>query len=462
MKKYLMFLAVAAVAMFAAACDFENPDEPGPDNPDVPDVPDVPGPVEITTYDITVQLSCEGESFAVAGIDVTLVNELGITYSAATNTNGAVTYNVPEGNYSASATYKTVSDGKRLAFNGSNTSIAVAENATSFTINLNKVESSQIIIKELYFGGCQKNNGSGAYRDDSYIILYNNSEYEADATDIVFSLLLPANAHANNKFITDGKLMYEDLGWIPAYSAIWWFTSEVKIPAYSQIVIALFGAIDHTQTVTASVNLNKPEYYWMSNTEIKTVFKADKYKSGENITPDHYLATFPVSPGTAWTISINSPALYIGKMPKAEADALSQDKANYDKTGLLTVAKFPQDKVVDAVEVFDAGHLETSNFRFPASINTGSVFMTGDYGHTIYRNVDKEATLALPENEGKIVYMYALGTLDSYNNTGSTDQSGIDAEASIANGAHIIYSDTNDSSKDFHERIVSSLKFNAR
>ena len=40
----------------------------------------------------------------------------------------------------------------------------------------------------------------------------------------------------------------------------------------------------------------------------------------------------------------------------------------------------------------------------------------------------------------------------------STDPSGIDAEASIKNGAVIVYQDTNNSSKDFHQRKVASLK----
>ena len=73
----------------------------------------------------------------------------------------------------------------------------------------------------------------------------------------------------------------------------------------------------------------------------------------------------------------------------------------------------------------------------------------------MYRNVDKDATEALPENAGKLVYGYAGGTDDV---EGSTDPSGIDAEASIANGAHIIYSDTNNSFVDFHQRKVFSLK----
>ena len=65
------------------------------------------------------------------------------------------------------------------------------------------------------------------------------------------------------------------------------------------------------------------------------------------------------------------------------------------------------------------------------------------------------STEALSENAGKLVYSYAGGTADV---EGTTDPSEIDAEASIAKGAHIIYSETNDTSKDFHQRKVASLK----
>jgi len=40
----------------------------------------------------------------------------------------------------------------------------------------------------------------------------------------------------------------------------------------------------------------------------------------------------------------------------------------------------------------------------------------------------------------------------------TTDISGIDAEASLKNGAHIIYMDTNNSTNDFHERLKCSLR----
>lgn len=122
----------------------------------------------------------------------------------------------------------------------------------------------------------------------------------------------------------------------------------------------------------------------------------------------------------------------------------------------MNVVKFPKTNVVDALDIWGAANLEKSNARFSADINTGYVAITNKLGYTAYRNVDKEATEALEENAGKLVYDYAGGTQDEAN--GSTDPSGIDAEASIANGAHIIYSDTNDSGKDFHQRRVASIK----
>lgn len=87
-----------------------------------------------------------------------------------------------------------------------------------------------------------------------------------------------------------------------------------------------------------------------------------------------------------------------------------------------------------------------------SSVDAGYVELTRGMGYTLYRNVDKEATEALVENEGKLVYNYSLGVGNS------TDASGIDAEASLKNGARIIFQDTNNSTADFHQRSKSSLR----
>ena len=84
--------------------------------------------------------------------------------------------------------------------------------------------------------------------------------------------------------------------------------------------------------------------------------------------------------------------------------------------------------------------------------NLCAVWLTNKLGHALYRNVDKEWTESLPENAGKLVYNYSLGV------DASTDPSGIDAEASMKNGAHIVFQDTNNSTDDFHERQKCSLR----
>lgn len=446
MKKFLLLTAAGLLSL--TACDL---------------IDDVIDEVEkVLPQEVTVQLKADGAAFEVAGITIDLADAAGtVNYQEVTDENGAAKFVLPVGAYTASATYKTSSDGIRFVYNGSNSVINVEKDAENvFEIALQKVESQQIIIKEVYCTGCPKND-SGNYNADAYIVLYNNSDIEADASNIVFGCLWAANGHATNKYLDaeSGELLFENLGWIPAYSAIWSFDSPVTIPAYSQLVVAVFGAIDHTATVTASVNLDNSAYYWMQKND---QFTNAKYVVSENIPATNYLSCTPHNSGNAWVLSNSSPAIFIGKMEKSEVTALVTAKDAFDTTVGSTAAnsfpKFPSANVVDAVEIWSAANIEKSHGRFPSSLNTGYVAITNNLGHTIYRNVDKEATEALPENAGKLVYDYAGGTYDEAAGTGSTDPSKIDAEASIAAGAHIIYSDTNDSGKDFHERKVQSLK----
>lgn len=111
----------------------------------------------------------------------------------------------------------------------------------------------------------------------------------------------------------------------------------------------------------------------------------------------------------------------------------------------------PNEWVIDGIEVFVKDNAKNKK-RLTAAVDAGAVEMTGGMGYSLYRNVDKAATEAIAANAGKIVYGYAGGA------DGATDPSGIDAEASIANGALIIYQDTNNSTNDFHQRAKASIK----
>ena len=416
---------------------------------------------EVVAVDITVQLYSDNSPLAQAGVPVILPDSgFNVTFEALTDENGTARFTVNPGSYIASSTFKTVADGKKVVYNGSNPGIdVIGQEPAAFRLDLQKVESQQLIIKELYAGGCPKDDGSGAFSDDKYIIIYNNTELEADASDVIIGALNPYNANANgNKFYTKDGLIYENDTWLPAGGVIWYFTSPVTIPPYSQIVIAVFGAIDHTATVKASVNLADAAYYWMSNADLPALTNA-KYVVSDVIPPTHYMSGYQINRQNAWTISNTAPALFMGKMGAEELKALCTNTEGFDRTNGTTdvgwVVKMPKSNIIGAIEVFPAANLSTSHPRFSSDVNTGRIVMTAQIGYSIYRNVDKEATEALPENEGKLVYDYSLGTVEE---GGSTDPSGIDAEASIANGAHIVYLQTNSSEKDFHQRKIASLK----
>ena len=437
MKSLIKIFAASAAAVLAFACQ-----------------------PKVLPVEISVQLFSGNEVLAQSGVTVSLADAAGTaTFEAITDAAGIAKFTVNPGSYTATATFKTIEGSKRVVYNGSNTAIMVAGPVEeAFKLELQKIESQQLIIKELYNGGCMKNDAASAYQNDKYIIIYNNSEFEAEASDLVIGIINPYNANGSNKYYSGDNLVYANEDWLPAGGAIYCFKNPLTIPAYSQIVIAVFGAIDHTATVTASVNLANAEYYWMSNADIPGYTNA-KYVAADVIPASHYMSGYQINLGNAWVLSNTAPALFIGKMDAASLKALCTNTEAFDQTAgtgnISWAAKFPKANVIGALEVFGAATLDASKLRFSSDINTGYAKLTGQKGYSIYRNVDKEATEALPENEGKLVYNYSMGTEDV---DGSTDPSGIDAEASIAAGAHIIYLQTNDSGKDYHQRKLASLK----
>lgn len=199
MKKLLVLLSAAVLALSFSACN------------QLPKLASV-----------TIQLKYEGMALAEADVPVSVVSASGVRYESPTDATGAATFQLPLGSYTASVTYKKASGGVYVVFTGSASNVvAAAEGTMAYTIDLNRVQGQQIIIKELYFGGCTNPSTEKGYTNDAYVILYNNSELEADASDIVFCFGAPYNGNGNNKYYVDGKLSYETADWTPSYGAIW-------------------------------------------------------------------------------------------------------------------------------------------------------------------------------------------------------------------------------------------------
>lgn len=401
------------------------------------------------TTELTIELVYPDGVSPIEGITVKLRNTVNSSsFDALTDSDGKVEFIVPSGVYEASVTDSRWDAGSLTIYNGLNSQVVVSGQAVQVQLQLTASKSGSVVIKEIYAGGCPKDDGSGAFINDQSLILYNNSSVDVDLSDFALGIVAPYNSQATNPYYTDsGKLSYASEGWIPAISGVWYFNTSVTLEPGQQIVIAVTGAIDNTQTYSQSINYANPDYYCCY--DIEDYNNTLYYPTPAEVIPtSHYLSAYKFGLGNAWIFSTTSPAVFIFRPEGQNLEDFINDAGTTDSQ---SNKKLPVEWIIDGVEAFAKGN-SSNKKRMTEDVDAGYVEMTTKMGYALYRNVDKDATEALSENEGKLVYDYAGGA------EGSTDPSGIDAEASLKNGARIIYKDTNNSSNDFHQRVKSSLR----
>lgn len=408
------------------------------------------------TFGVTVQLvyPSGSELNTVEGVAVKLTSNTGTAYDATTDADGKAGFTVPAGIYEASTSETRAKNGYSYVLNGIKSNITVTETWTGEeAVNLDLVESKsgQVIIKELYVGGCPPDEGSRFYQFDKYVILYNNSEQTATLENFCLGMVNPYNANATINDYVDGVLSYANDNYIPAGCAIWYLPTTLTIESGKQVVIALNGAINHTITYSHSVDLSNADY---CTYDIEDFSHTSYYPApSESIPTSHYFSAYKYGQSSGWPLSAVSPAFFIFSTQDVTPEVFASTP-NYHYTagreGSATwcCAKVPTDWILDAVEVYSETNVAQSQKRLTAAVDAGYTLLTNQLGHTSYRNVNKEATEALEANTGKLVYNYSYGN----------DQSGIDAEASLKNGARIVYKDTNNSTNDFHQRKQASLR----
>ena len=444
MKKFLFF---ALAALTFAACETDptgNGKEPS-----------------ITLYDVVAELVYPAEFAPSEGIEIVAKNSNGTTTTATTDSEGKASFQLPEGKYEFSASDKRALDGYSYTFNAMVSNLVISE-STTIQLEMTGSRSGQILIKEIYAGGCQKDDGSGVYQFDKYITIYNNSDQVATLNNFGVGMANPSNAHASNGNYVDGVLSYADQGFTPSASGIWFMQHPITLQPFEEKVIAVNGAINHTTTYTNSVDLSNADYC-MYDPEV--LANTSYYPApSETIAVEDYMKVCFIGLGNAWAFSAICPGVFIFNLDEGidplaygQAEENIYYPAGNEGNAVYACVKIPNEAILDVVDIFSAEHLDESLPRFSNTLEAGYTVLTNKLGYTSYRNVDKEATEAIVENEGKLVYGYAKGTVDATGAT-STDNSGIDAEASIAAGAKIIYLDTNNSTNDFHQRANAALR----
>jgi hypothetical protein len=421
------------------------------------------------TYSLAVQLEYTGSFEPQAGVTVSLKSTTtGAASDTTTDASGAATFTVVPGIYTVSVEEVRTDAYFKYVFSKEQGNIAVTTRDTVITLSLTATALPldaptdyspyhKLIIKELYTGGCQKDDGSGAFRMDSYVIIYNNSSQPAAIDNLAFGTLFPHNAHATAYFWVNSAWTYASENWLPSASA-WQITNRDTLAPGEQRVVVVYQAIDHTPTYSNSVNLANADYY-VAYDLASGYTNSNYYKSPSELIPTaQYLKAyrFPGVTANAWGISVNSPGFFIftprDNIALNEFANASENHTLHGTNATQVTLKVPKTWVIDGIEVWQDDAVDRSKIRFTPDVNIGYIAYTNNYGNTLYRNVDKERTKAILGNAGRLVYEYSLG----YEN--STDPSGIDAEASIRNGAHIIYKETNNTTQDFHQRSRASLR----
>lgn len=403
MKKCLLFL----LALFIIACEKDDK--------------------TIKTYDLTVCVSGIEEVYD--SCFVSLKDQQANSISAEVDANGMATFNVPAGIYDAYLNLVVEDPYYKTVYNASKTGIVVGDKTTDMvelTVSATRMQTANpLVIKEIYCGGCQKDDGSGKFTNDKCIILYNNSSRAVPLANVAIGMVDPYNAEAaGHSFLIGGTLQYETEDWLPGINGIWYFNPSAEIAPYSELVVAVNGAIDHTLSYSNSVNYAKKEYYCMYDPEAASsdgghYNSTSYYPSPSEVIPsDHYLKAVKYGKGTAWPMSQFSPAVFIFKTDGTtpEQYASNEDNIIYpdDKQGNLIYAclRVPRSWVIDGVEVFNSNAIPSSKKRMTPDIDNGYVETNGGYSHAVVRKRD---------------------------------------EAASAAAGHDVYADTNNSSEDFYE-----------
>lgn len=400
------FLYIFSVALLALSCKVE-----------------LLNPYEGSAFDIEISVVYpEGyEEFLRGGIDV-LVDDvnLGYSYKSAIDGQGNVTFHLPNGIYSIKASDKA---GENI-FNATISKFVVNGAAERVSLPMKRSKSGSIVIKEIYCGGCTKQDDNKTYQSDKYVIIHNN-DYQVQYLDgLCFGALDPHNSSSVSHFVdvaADGSVSFRD--YLPIAEALWSFPGEgtdFPLGPGEDAVICLTGAINHYALYPMSVNLNNSDYFVCYD---NNAYTNETYHPtpGTEIRRDHHMVLVEkLGKANAYTFSMNSPAVVLYRiqgMTPAEYVRTDEGTIPGSTTGTRDL-KLPVEWVVDAVEVFYKG-TSTNNKRLSPELDAGAVYLSATgKGHTLMRKTDEENT---------------------------------------ASAGYEILLDTNDSSNDFYERETQSL-----
>jgi len=375
-----------------------------------------------STVNVSVTMPV-GYEYSISDLTVKLSDpSTGLVFTGKTNANGIASIRVAPGSYFATAETKH-STGKIIyIFNGTSDQIRVTPSdpkEVNASLNLNASKTGQLVIAELYYGGCTNPADGKTYLSkDEYIKIYNNSDAVAYLDSLCIGVADPWLPLSNGKaspWVKTGTTELRDS--VPNSLIGWMFPGNGKEHPLQpgEYAIVCLNGINHTTACSNSVNLSI-QGYWALYDPILTSMQSQP-EAGVNLLYGFWKCgtskTYIVAPqGPAvfiYTMGGKTPAQFVTDTytwkpgaPNRNADCLMVDK----------------NLVLDGVECLRNTN-DTKRFR--------------------------------PEIDNGFTMVEGTGT-------GQAVQRKIDLEATNAAGGRIVYQDTNNSSNDFVKTAAPSLK----
>lgn len=301
-------------------------------------------------------------------IKVTLTNkELGTVYTARCSSNGEVIFTVESGYYTASVHYQTNAG---LIFSGRIESLPLlsgqAVTPDIIELPLVQAQTSALIIKEIYFGGCEGVHNKG-YQADQYVTLYNNSDQTIYLDGLCVGVVDPANNTLSP------WMKHTDMKRIPINDLTWQFPGtghEYPLLPRTETTIAT-NAVDHTGSEFQqpnSVDLSHVDWgFWDVSLERQNITAGVKpMKLLANLNPLLVRYAFPVIGPTVIVFSLqDSPEEYVQNPENRKSRPGSSSS---DNQYLMVPTKW----ILDCIECVKNAH---SSKRVPSILDSGTCFI---------------------------------------------------------------------------------------
>lgn len=349
---------------------------------------------------IKVNMPKEFEDVNPEGMEIKLYSTTSeLSYSSKCDAAGIAVFNVEYGFYEAVTQYRIKSGNTIDIFNGRMSRIALTKQTRdeeTFSIELAHAQLQQLIIKEIYYGSCKKDDGSNySGGKDSYISIYNNSDEIAYLDSLCIGTVNPVTSNSASNFTNaDGSLWDE----IPLFMMAWQFPGKGKdypLEPGKEVIIAL-NAINHTEISSHSVDLTKADFaFWNPVLTSASV-------PAPGVQP---LNLFWRNNGTAFVISTTGPAIIIFKIPLSAADnaqSYAENPGNIKKdpikpTAIGNFLMIHKNWVIDGVECVISS--SKAHKRIPDNIDAGFIYLPkNNLGNSVCRKTEDIV-------EGRKIYM---------------------------------------------------------